>query len=303
MNLSALSMAIALLAGPVVAMAQDLGTSFENLKDAESKKDAALVKKLAAETCALARQMSSEPAPQAADEKEAWASRVAYAKEVEVHTEYSLFATAVQSPPATLVELISALEQQNPKSKYLNDAYGFYFAALGQTGAAEKVPAIAEKALANFPENEDLLLLLADTAVNRKQTDRALGYATRLTAAINRHPKPEGASADWERRRTATLARGYWIAGVIYGDKNQYANADKTLRAALPLIKGNDAMMGPALFYLGLANYNLGKMTLNKARVLEGAKFSEQAAAITGPYAQQAWLNAKLMKDDAAKMR
>lgn len=116
MNLSALSMAIALLAGPVVAIAQDLDSSFQNLKDAESKKDAALVKKLAAETCALARQVSGEPAPQAADEKESWTARVAYAKDVEVHTEYALFATAVQSPVATLVDLISALESRIPRA-------------------------------------------------------------------------------------------------------------------------------------------------------------------------------------------
>ena len=146
--------------------------------------------------------------------------------------------------------------------------------------------------------------MLADTAITRKQSDRALGYANRLLAALNKHPKPEGiASADWERKRSATLGRGHWIAGLVQSEKAQYYQADAHLRAALPLIQGNEAMMGPALFHLGLANYQLGKTMLNKARVLEAAKFSEQAAAIQGPFSQQAWHNALVMKTEAANMR
>ena len=62
-------------------------------------------------------------------------------------------------------------------------------------------------------------------------------------------------------------------------------------------------MAGPALFFLGMANYELGKMTLNKARVLEAAKFSEQATAIEGPYREQARHNALVMRNEAARMR
>jgi hypothetical protein len=61
--------------------------------------------------------------------------------------------------------------------------------------------------------------------------------------------------------------------------------------------------MANALYYLGVANYQLGKQTLNKARVLEGARFSEQAAAIPGALQQQAYHNALVMKDEAGKMR
>jgi hypothetical protein len=90
---------------------------------------------------------------------------------------------------------------------------------------------------------------------------------------------------------------------VIHGAKQQWMAADKDLRAALPLIKGNDAMLGAALFHLGMANYNLGKMTNSKAKVLEGAKFSEDCAKITGPFTDQAWHNAQAMKTEAGQMR
>jgi hypothetical protein len=44
-------------------------------------------------------------------------------------------------------------------------------------------------------------------------------------------------------------------------------------------------------------------MTMKKAQVLEAVKFSQQAAAIKGPLAQQAWHNAQVMKDEAGRMR
>jgi hypothetical protein len=84
---------------------------------------------------------------------------------------------------------------------------------------------------------------------------------------------------------------------MVQSERNQYFAADKSLRAALPLIRGNDTMTAPALYFLALANYQLGKMTLNKAQVLEAAKLSEQAAAINGPLAQNAWRNSLVMAE------
>lgn len=304
MKLPGVCIGILFLAGPVVAGADKLEDTFQLLKTAVASNDAAQVKKLVMDIYPMTCEVTMSPAPQGDDEKEAWTGRVSDAKSIELYAEYALYATAIQSPAATTVDLISTLEQQNPKSKYLNEGYGPYMVALNKTGAAAKIPAIAEKAVENFPENEDLLLVLTDNAVSRKQTDRALNYANRLTAALNKHTKPEGVSApDWERKRSAALGHGYWIAGVIYGERSQYTAADKALRAALPHIQGNAAMLAPAFFYLGMANYQLGLMTVNKALVLEGAKFSEQSSAIASAYTDQARHNALVMKAEAAKMR
>ena len=109
--------------------------------------------------------------------------------------------------------------------------------------------------------------------------------------------------ADWEKKKATMVGEGYRIAGVVSGERAQYSAADKNLRAALPYIKGNAAFTAEALFYLGVSNYNLGKMTMNKAKVLDGAKFSDQCAALPGPYAEQAWKNSAIMKADAGKMR
>jgi hypothetical protein len=304
MKLSVLSVMVLLVFAPARGRAQELEASYQNLKDAEAKGDAAAVKKLAVETSALARKTAAEAAPEDADEKEAWTKRVAYAKDVVGQTEYALYEVALKSPPASMVDLLATLEEQNPKCQYLDGAYASYLYALSQSGGTAKIPVVAEKALANFPENTDLLLVMVNSTLAANQTDKSQAYANRLVAAFGNKAKPEGISdADWEKQKSAALGRGYWVVGVVAGQKNQYAAADKSLRTALPYIKGNNPMMAQALFYLGVANYNLGKMTASKAKILEGAKFSDDCAAIQSELAQQAWKNSQLMKAEAAKMR
>jgi hypothetical protein len=303
MKLSVVGIAIFLMTGPVV-VADELDDTYQSLQDAVTKKDAAQVKKLAVPLFDLSRKVIAAPEPTSAIEKEDWPNRVKYAKEAEGYAEYALFATAVQAEPATMVDLLGLLEQQSPKSKYLDQGYDAYLAALHQVGKDDAVPAIAEKAIANFPNNPDLLLSMANASLVKKQSDRAIGFANRLVAAANARQKPEAlAAADWERKKSVWLGRGYWISGVTNGEKSLYALSNKSLRAALPYIKGEPALMAPALFYLGVDNYQLGKMTNNKKQVLEGETFSDQCAAIEGPYQHQAWLNAQNIRGDANSMR
>lgn len=293
-----------LIAGPIIEVPDDLKDSFQQLKDAESKKDVPLVKKLAADTWKMASEVAASPAPESQAEKDTWKQVVAHAKEIQVYSEYTLYAAAMQSQPAGTVDLLATLEQVNPKSKYLEEGYGRYMVALTQSGAASSIPAMVERGIKNHPDSEDLLIYLADAAMTRKQNDRALNYAERAIKAASNHPKPEGMSAaDWERRKSVTLGHSRWIAGVMHGEKQQFFEADKDLRAALPLIKGNDSMVASALFYLGIANYQLGMATRNKAQVIEASKFSEQAAGIKGPLSQQAWRNSVVMKTEADKIR
>jgi tetratricopeptide (TPR) repeat protein len=288
MNLAIPGLAIFLLAAPAFAAPDDMDDAHQALKEAvQAKKDAAEVKKLAAQVYALAHPLASSP------ESEELKEAIAHAREVETYTEYALYATALQSPPEAAVDLLDTLEQQNPKSKYLDEGYGNYFVALHKAQAGSKILPIAEKAIANFPNNPDLLLVLADSALTRKQFDRAVSYGQRLAAAAGEH------------KRNAAMGRGHWIAGVAAAGSPspKWAVADKELRAALPFINDSEEMTGNALFYLGLANYQMGKMTLRKAQVLEAVKFSEQAAGMKCSTAQQAFKNARLMKLEADKMR
>ena len=304
MKMSIWSSLAILLVAPALAHAQNLASSYQALQDAVAKGDAPAVKQLTAETLKYAREACGEAEPEGQEAKAGWKERLEYGKSVETYTEYALFAVGVKSAPAVTVDLMATLESQNPKSKYLDQGYANYFYALGQSGGNAKIPAIAEKALSNFPENEDLLMVLTDHSMNVKQADRAQAYALRLSAAASKHSKPDYmAQGDWDKKRNNALMRGYYVAGVIAGEKAQYGAADKNLRAALPLIQGNTAMMAPALFHLGVANYQIAKQTLNKAKMLEAAKFSDQCAAITSAYAEQANKNSLNIKAEAAKMR
>jgi len=302
MNRCGLSMAVLLIAGAAVVAAQDLDTNYQTLQEAVAKKDVATIKKLAAETSAMARQEIAKPDE---TDPDALKKRLEDLHAIDTYTEYALYATAAQSEPPVMVDLIATLEKQNPKSKYLDLGYGPYLAALAKAGSAAKIPEIADKALANFPENPYLLDPLARNAASHGQNDRTIAYSTRIIALWNSHPKPpEGMSeAEWNRERDATLGPSYYMAGLAYAGTSHPVDADKYLRAALPYAKGNPTTYATALFNLGLANYQYGKMTMNKARILEGAKFSEQCAGIQGSMAQQAWKNAQVMKDEAARMR
>jgi len=292
-----------LLGGPAVAVADKLEDDYQAIQNAVAKKDAAGVKRLAVELAPLVKAAVAEAAPVSDEERAGWSARVAYAKSIGTYVEYALFATAVVSPAATMVDLISTLDQQNPKSQYLENAWGPYFAALGQTGGQAKIPAIAEAAVENFPNNVNLLAIVADSALQRGQNDRAAGFAAREIAAFGR-PKPEGLSdADWARERSLTLGRAYFVVGYVAGLKNDYETANKNLRAALPLIQGVNSELAPAYFYLGIANYQLGKLYLSKSQVLDGAKFSDLCSGIPGPYADQARHNAYVARNDALNMR
>ncbi len=268
MKLSAISVALILAAAPATVFADELDDALEGLKQAVAAKDAAKTKQLAGEAHALAKKFEAPP-PADAD-KESYAARGRYAKDVDTYSEYALYAIAIQSDPKTATDLAATLEAQNPKSKYV--------------------------------ETPTVLSLLADNALSKKQTDRALGYANRMIAAAGKKPADD-LVADWERTKEAALGRGHFIVGSVACERNQYKAADTSLRAALPAIKGNNAMMGPALFCLGVANYNLANMTNSKPKMVEAAKFSEQAAAIPGPTQDQAYRNSVAMKAAADKMR
>jgi hypothetical protein len=275
MKTAVLSTAFVLAAGalllPTRMLADDLDDALAALKQAEASKDAAKTKELAAAAHNLAKKYEAPP-PADAD-KESYEARARYAKDVDHYSEYALYAVATQSRGnvKTAEDLINTLEQQNPKSEYLD-----------------------------MPE---AILIQVDSAVSRNQTDRAVTLANRLIAAVNRKP-PEGTSAaDWEKTKNAALGEAHFIIGFTECQRNKFPDADRNLRAALPLIKGDNGRMGPALLCLGVVNANLAQLTNNKLRMLEASKFSEQAAAIPGPTQDQAYKNSIAQRAAAERMR
>ena len=292
---------IAFISTGLVVSAQDsVDDSLQSLRDAVSRKDTAQIKTLAVTVFEAAKKTTSGPAAESEIDKD----EATRAHEAADYAEYALYSTALESEPAVRADLFATLEQESPTSKYLNDGYAYYFGALIQTGAAAKVPAIAEKALKNLPNSPDVLAELLDLAAQKQQNEKAIVYAQKLIATLGKRTKSDiMPDADWARKKTAMLGRAHLVAGVILVAQTNYYRADQELRAALPLIKGDDTQTATALFSLGMANYQLGRVGLNKGQVLQGAKFSQQCAAIKSQYQEQAAHNAQAMKAYATGMR
>lgn len=292
---------IAIFAVAGALLANDLDDHYAQLKDAQSKKDADAVKKLAVEAHKLAIAEAAAPQPSDASQVADWKQRVEFAKQVDQFAEYSLATTAI-AVPDKVQELTEALIDVNPKSQYLTLCASTYLIAMGKQGQ-EKELAAAQKILAANPNSEDALDALAQ-GYSSSSPDRAGGYATRLIAVMKGKAKPEGVSeADWERKKSALLGNGYYIAGASACTKQSWLDCDRDLKAAMPYISHDQKTVGIADFYLGLANYQIGKATGDRSKIQEGEKYSDQSAAIAGPFQQQAYKNAQIMKAELSAPR
>jgi hypothetical protein len=308
MLLHTIAIALLLASGQATPQAvpsgEELRSAYSELKSAEEKKDAASIMKWALETSNLARSVIKASKAEGEDEA-AIKALVPFAKEIETYADYALYAVTLRAPDAAKrIEYFEAFYKQSPDSEYVPQLYSLYAGAMAQTGGSAKLYQFAEKAIARDGKSEELLLILADGAMSRKQWDRAADYGSRLAEVMTAHSRPANVpTGDWERRRTQLMGRGHWIAGLSYANVNKYPQADRNLRAGLPYLKGDQQMTAGALFYLGLANYNMARATQNKPRMKEALAFSEQAAAIPGAYAQPAAQNAWAIKGELSRMR
>jgi len=237
------------------------------------------------------------PQPAAAEDVEAWKANVDYARQVDVYTEYALFAAVLQNTdPKVRIQLGEALQTRNPQSQYVPKLSQPLFLAYMQTGQSEKGLAFAEKCIAANQASAGMLLAVAQSYMEKKVPDKAIAAAEQASQLADSTEKPEGvAEADWPTWKTQIQGRAGWIAGVSYAAVNKWAPADKALRAALPGLQGDKNLLAEALFFLGLADYRLAESG-QKERAGDALRFSEQCAALPGPYQERARTNVKAIR-------
>ena len=288
-------------AGLFVNAQESFDDSLASLKGAVEKKDAAEVKDFAAKTWKAASKFTVAPAP-GTTQSELDKEQVNQAKEAQSYAEYALYSTALASEGDVRVDLFAALEELAPASKYLNDGYSYYFAALTQTGGTAKIPAIAEKAIKSLPNSPDVLEELMNLAAQKNQNEKAGAYAQRLITALGKRPKSDVIpDAEWAKKKNAMIGRAHMINGLVLVAQEKNFRADQELRTALAMVT-DDQAKAAVLFNLAMANYKLGSVGLNKQQILEAAKFSQQCAAITSQYQAQCSHNVSAMKTYAANM-
>lgn len=278
---------------------EDARSAHGCLKIAEATKNPDTVKAWSERTSAIARKVAASPKPSGEDEAEAWKTRVDFARQFDIYTVYSLYAAALGTPDAKKkIELMDALEKRDEKYQHLPALRDHVFRALLAANDVAGAVALADGLAGKNLATEDMLLVSADAAFNKKEYDRATERSAQTIAMLAGKAKPEGiGDADWEARKNGLLSRAHYIEGVSYGIQNKHAQADKSLRAGLPFMKGNDQLLAGAYFYLGLANFKLGdSKTPDKDRILDALKFNQECAAIKSPFQASAQRNIKAIR-------
>jgi tetratricopeptide (TPR) repeat protein len=278
----------------------DLDAAYAKLKASETAKDSEGVLKWSGVTSELARKTIAGPKP-AEQSDEDFKQAADYARQVDVYTEYSLYATMLQEPdPLKAMKLAETLEQRNPKSQYVAMVMPRYSAVARQANALPAAVAYGERAFERGQYSEDMLLVMADHYIQQKKSpEKVVLYSQKVIDIMSGGQKPEGITdADWAKKKEVTTGLAYWMAGTTLTGQNKFSEADKMLRSALPLVKDNQQLYGTALFHLGLANYRLAQASKNKAQIADAISFSKQAAAVKGPLQAQAAKNVRVMQQE-----
>jgi len=263
----------------------------------EAKRDPDLVLKWAVLTSESARKVAQIPKPAQEDQVEDWTRRVDFAKQVDIYTEYALYAMALQTPDTQKKILLGeALEQRNPQSQYITQVAEQLFLAYIRTGENAKAVALAEKTLEKDQSNAEMLLAVADDYRTKRQADKVAELTAKAIQVAGSKPKPDGVSdADWSTWRTQIAGRANYVMGLTYAAQERWPQTDQALRAALPSAEASPDMKAEALFYLGLANYRIAEAG-NIERARDALRFSEQCAAIPGPYQARARTNVRVIR-------
>jgi tetratricopeptide (TPR) repeat protein len=211
-----------------------------------------------------------------------------HAKEVAAYAEYTLYAQASKSrDPKAIADLGETLEKINSKSQYMWLVTPRYLAALSGKGCAE-----AGKLAAADSKNAEAMIYSADCGWRSANAAAAISNGTRALEALNSRSKVEGGNEGGK------IGQANFYIGVGNAMQQRWGPANKSLRAALPSIKGDPTYEANALFNLGMANYSLGKAIGDKGQMREGLKYFEQAAAMKSNVQDQASRNVSAIKKE-----
>ena len=277
-------------AGTILAVDPALPLAAYNaLQASEQKKDYPGIKTWALKTVEAAKSDLASPKPTDDTQAEQWEKDQDYSKQVILRCEYSLFHAAAETQdPQAKADLGEALLNLNPNSQYLAQTLPHYLYGLMQTGQAAKASDVAEKILEKDPSNDDMMLLVADNSLSGKNFDKAAAFAARAVDSLKAKTAPQGGdAAAWQKSHDAKLGRAYFIAGNAASESKKYAEADKSFRAALPLVQGDNPLLAPTYFYLGFVNHELSKaqkLPASRTLLADAKKFTTACAAIVGPY-------------------
>lgn len=148
-----------------------------------------------------------------------------------------------------------------------------------KAGDRDKMQEMANRALAEDPNNIDMMLLLADDYSEKgDQLDKADGYAKKAITVVDAAKKPDNLT-DQQWQEQTSVQKGWALStlGQINLQKKQNATAVGNLLKAAPLLKTNAVMYARNQYRLGFAYLNLKKNA-------DATKAFTEAASVDSPY-------------------
>lgn len=268
---------------------RDVELAYRSLKAAEQKGDPVLVRKWSGIAAKAVAGVVSSPGDAAAT------GRLAYARQLRTNLGYAEYREILGTPDAPKkLAMIEDFLRRNKESDYRHAAENLYLATCRAAGDARKTLAAAERILKLDENNEDALMILAESY---RQSDKdpaaIISYGSRVLSILQ-GPKPiELTGSDWDHKKALLTGHAYWLIGGAFLQQNRFSQADKSIRAALPYLKGDSRMTSAALFYLGWANYQMHNYG-------DAMRFNQQCLLIKGPYQEQAARNIEVIRSEAS---
>ncbi len=261
---------------------------------AEQSKNPASIAEWKQKVQQTAQAVIAAPPPKAPDKEQAWQERVDLARQLMGSEEYVLYKKAYDATdPRKKIELLNEFETRFPKSQYVKQALPMYLMAYRQVGDTNRALAVADKILERDPNQEDVLLFVADTLFRQHGDQRrVLACSRSIVQVMSTKPKPASLSAeDWSRQKNTMTGLAYSMMGSVYLAEEQYPAADQALRQALPMLQGpgHGQQVAATLSFLGWANYKMRNYA-------EATRFYTQCLGINSPYQEGAAKNLNAIK-------
>ena len=264
----------------------DLDAVHDVLSAAEATNATELVRIFSQRAWDIASKAVLTPKPSDPDDVADWNKLIDFAKEVMSYSEFVMATQAANEPdPAKRVVLADALRSRNPNSKFMANTKKQTTVDLASIDP-EKAVALAEEGLQKDPNNEDFLMTVADYKLgHEKDLPKVLTYSLRILDLMKKKPQPATiGNEDWEKKKAKFIGWASWMAGVVYGKQARYAQSDRYLREALPLIRETPRLLAAAYYYLGYDNYAMAGELGDKAHATDAVKYSKLCIAMDSPY-------------------
>jgi tetratricopeptide (TPR) repeat protein len=210
--------------------------------------------------------------------------------------EYKEYRAAFDAPsPKLKAQMFEDFLRKYPKSQYEIQTWPQLMTLYRNAGDNARATAAAYQVLSRDADDPDALLMVSQILLERRtEHAKAIANANHVLQTVPRRPKPENyTAADWERRKAHYIGTAHLQIGNAYVNQNNFAQADKFLRASLPFVKGIDGTEAAVVFYLGWANYQM-------EHYKEAASFFRQCVALAGggPFGEQALRNLTALKTE-----